>query len=284
MPHALRQLEFHAAPGSWRLFDARPDHDLAEVVESYWEVEGQTMSFQEKVLPAGFVELMFNLGPSHRLLTDGLGIICNTSWVSGLQAKPLHIESLFGTHLVSVRLHAPGAARILGSLEHTGNAIVELESLIGGRAGALRERLLEANSARARFVILERFLRQLLKRSRPTPEYVRGVMQQIESAHGAIRISTVCAQIGVSRKHLSTLFTRHVGISAKTFARIKRFSNAVAMIERRETVHWSRLAYATGYADQSHLVREFQELAAASPTEFLRTRTPDNSALLIDHR
>lgn len=284
MAQALRTLEFHAAPGSWRLLTAGPDRDLAEVVESFWEVEGQTAAFQEKVLPAGFVELMFNLGPSHRLLTDGAATICNTSWVSRLQARPLHIESLFGTHLVSARLHAPGAARILGSLHDTGNAIVDLESLIGGSAVALREQLLGAGSPGARFLILERFLRQRLNGSLPTPDYVRGAMQQIVHAHGAVGISTLCAQIGVSRKHLNTLFAHHVGISAKTFARIKRFSNAVAMIEKQDTVQWSRLAHASGYSDQAHLAREFQELAAASPTEFLRTRTPDNSALLVESR
>jgi AraC-like DNA-binding protein len=45
-------------------------------------------------------------------------------------------------------------------------------------------------------------------------------------------------------------------------------------------VDWAQLAIAAGYSDQSHMVRDFQRVASASPTEFLRIRSPDTTALL----
>jgi AraC-like DNA-binding protein len=281
MPGPLRQFDFHAPPGTWRLSCASPDPDLAGIVEEYWEVEGRTSAFRERVVPNGFVELMVNLGPVHHLLTERSSTAWREAWVSGLQDRSLFIESLDGTHLVSARLHALGARRVLGvPMTEIGNSVVDLHAVIGRLAGELRERLLAAGSPRARFALIERFVRRRLE-SAQLPHYAaRWAAARIEASHGNVRISTLCRETCVSRKHLSALFSDHLGLSPKAYARVHRFSWVLGRIQRLTDVDWSDLAYRAGYADQSHLVRDFQRHAGASPTTFLRARTPDGSALL----
>jgi AraC-like DNA-binding protein len=281
MPGPLRTFEFHAAPGAWRLSSAPPDPDLAGTVEEYWEVEGRTSAFRERVVPNGFVELMVNLGPTHHLLTEWGATAWREAWISGLQDRSLFIESLDGTHLVSARLHPIGARHVLGvPMTEVGNSVVDLHAVIGRVAGHLRERLLAAGSPRARFALLERFVRRRFE-SAPAPHpTARWAAARIEAAHGNVRISTVCREARVSRKHLTALFSDHLGVSPKTYARVHRFSWVLERIQRLTDVDWSDLAYRAGYADQSHLVRDFQRHAGASPTTFLRARTPDGSAIL----
>ena len=86
----------------------------------------------------------------------------------------------------------------------------------------------------------------------------------------------------MSRKHLAVSFAREVGISAKAYAQMRRFGWTVARLQEVTSVDWSQLASDAGYSDQSHLVRDFQRVAAANPTDFLRRQTPDGSALLLD--
>src|SRR3954465_2125980 len=142
--------------GTWSLVRARPRSDLAMVVKEYWEVKGRLSPFREALRPNGFVEVMFNLGPPHRVFEGPGAGLWDRSWFSGLQERSIFIESLSGTHLVSIRLHPLGAAEILGfAAASAANSIVDLQTLIGADASALRDRLLAADSPSTRFMILE---------------------------------------------------------------------------------------------------------------------------------
>ena len=201
------------------------------------------------------------------------------------QAAPgtwrLIIESLHGTHLVSARLHPLGATELLGRhAAGVANAIVDLEALMGQEGRELRERILAADSPGVRFDLLEDVLRRRRTTGRAPPEFVRHAATRIERAHGNLRVATLHEEVGISRKHLAVSFARHVGISAKAYARIQRFVWTLERLRESAAVDWSKLASEGGYSDQSHLVRDFRRVGAASPTEYLRRWTPDGSALL----
>jgi AraC-like DNA-binding protein len=282
MPGSLRTIELHASPGCWRLFSALPDPDLSGMVREYWEVQGNLGPFREKVLPNGCVELMVNLGPVHRTLKDKDLGTWDRAWLSGLQDRALLIESLQGTHLVAARLHPLGARDLLGAcVPETAGTVVDLSTLVGSHERELRERLLAAGSPRARFHLLESFLRRRLS-GRPSRDIVRWAASRIEATHGSLRIAKLHDELGVSRKHLAIVFARDMGVSPKVYARIQRFAWVVERIQDSARVNWSELAGRAGYSDQSHLIRDFQRVAAANPTEFLRSRAPDGTMLFTD--
>ena len=160
------------------------------------------------------------------------------------------------------------------------NAVVDLEAFVGPSAAKLREELLSAGSPEDRFALLEQFVRSRLGGSEAPSDLVRRAVRAIEEAHGNLQVSSIHAGLNVSRKHLWMLFAREMGMSPKAYARIQRFVWTLARLRESESVDWVRLANDAGYSDQSHLAREFRRIADASPTEFLRTRSPDSTALL----
>jgi AraC-like DNA-binding protein len=283
MPGPVQAVEYQSSPGRWRFSNATPTADLAGIVQEYWEVEGHLSPFREKILPNGYTELMVNLGPPHRMVTHTETSVWDRAWYSGLHERVIVIESLQGTHLVSARLHPLGALRLLGlETAQCVNTVIDLETLIGPAAVELRTALLGVDSTENRFAYLERFLRTRLGPSAVPSALVCEAACRIEAAHGNLRITSLHLDLGVSRKQLWLRFARELGLSLKAYAQLHRFVWTLARLRESTSVKWPRLAAAAGYSDQSHLVRDFQRVAAASPSEFLRTRTPDSTALLYE--
>jgi methylphosphotriester-DNA--protein-cysteine methyltransferase len=67
---------------------------------------------------------------------------------------------------------------------------------------------------------------------------------------------------------------RQVGLPPKTVARLIRFHAVRARIQQAPR-RWGDVAQAAGYADQSHLNREFRELAGTTPSDFVSRLIPD---------
>jgi AraC-like DNA-binding protein len=281
MPQPVQMIEYEAPPGCWRFSSAAPDPAFAGIVQEYWEVEGRLAPFRERVLPNGYTELMVNLGPPHQMMTHAGTSVWERAWFSGLHERAIVIESLEGTHLVSARLHPLGALRLLGpAIVTLVNSVVDLETLLGQRAQELRAALLASDSAEQRFAHLEQFLEARVGREVAPSAMVCEAARRIEDHHGNLRIASIPLDLGVSRKQLWLRFRREVGLSPKAYARLQRFVWTLARLRESTSVDWSRLAAAAGYSDQAHLVRDFRRAAFASPTEFLRARTPDSTALL----
>jgi AraC-like DNA-binding protein len=281
VPGPVHTLEYESSPGRWRFSSATPDAKLSGIVQEYWEVEGRLSPFRERILPNGSMEVMVNLGPPHTMVTHAGSSVWEHAWFSGLHERAIVIESLHGTHLVSARLRPLGALRLFGpDVAGTVNAVIDLETLLGPPARELRTLLLGAESAEERFTHLERFLVPRLSQGVVPSTIVCDAARLIEDAHGNLRIASLHADLGVSRKQLWLRFARELGMSPKAYTQLQRFVWTLARLRESTSVEWPRLAVAAGYSDQSHLVRDFRRVASASPTEFLRTRTPDSTALL----
>jgi AraC-like DNA-binding protein len=167
----------------------------------------------------------------------------------------------------------------------------DADALGASRRAELRERLCAAASHAERFRILEGALLPLAvdaASARRGPLVAHAVARL---ARGDATVRAVVAELGVSHRHFASVFREAVGLTPKVFARIQRFQRALAALDStppgglrpssnpRAAPDWAGLAYAQGYCDQAHLIREFSALAGCAPRELLRRR----SAPLKDH-
>jgi len=269
----------------FEFFSFPPGPELAPFVETIWGVRGAAHFSTEAVLPNGAVELMVNFGPVQAVVGHGdqeLHATYRRSWLSGLHDRRLVHSAENGADHIAVRFRPGGAHAFLDlRMDEVSNQVLELDLLIGSEAAALRDRLGALPSDRARAAELETWL---LGRRRVHSSFstVRRATEMLRDG-GAHRapVAEVCERLGLSNKHLVEQFRRVVGLPPKVVGRIERFQGVISACRGRAEVDWLDLAHRFGYADQSHLIREFRRLGSVTPSHFLAHRTPDESHVVV---
>ncbi|GAA1592522.1 helix-turn-helix transcriptional regulator [Actinoplanes couchii] len=152
---------------------------------------------------------------------------------------------------------------------------VDGEALLGRRfVAGTRERLAAAGDWPSRFAVLDRAFTARLRPAEP-PERVARAFRLIVAGSPVLEVAR---EVGWSPRHLTTRFHAEVGLRPKEAARVARFDRARRAI--RPGVRLSEVAATHGYADQSHLVRDFQAFAGCAPSRWLsgepdRVNDPD---------
>ncbi len=80
----------------------------------------------------------------------------------------------------------------------------------------------------------------------------------------------------LSKKQFERLFHSFVGINPKEYTRIVRFQKALAQMQHQagKEINQAQIAYASGYADQSHFIREFKKFCGYTPMSLLKVSNP----------
>jgi transcriptional regulator GlxA family with amidase domain len=97
-----------------------------------------------------------------------------------------------------------------------------------------------------------------------------------------VRIDDLAAGVGTSVRTLERAFDETVGVSPKTLARIVRFRRALVLLDAPRRASFAAIALDCGYADQSHLVRDFRDFAGGPPTAYLAADRPMSDHFALD--
>ncbi len=111
---------------------------------------------------------------------------------------------------------------------------------------------------------------------------VAKAIDEIQQAHGAVRIAEVAARCGVSSRHLNRLMHVWVGYGPKCFGRIVRFQETLKQIEHSPSRSAAALASETGYFDQAHLTLDLTHFAGATPGHLVSRCVADFSKTRCD--
>ena len=94
---------------------------------------------------------------------------------------------------------------------------------------------------------------------------VRRVRALVEGRRGArLRVEALAGELEVSRHRLNRSFVRVMGCSVSTYLRRYRLFEARRLLEETRAPI-AEIAFLTGFADQSHLTRQFQAFFGRTP-------------------
>ncbi len=213
------------------------------------------------------IDLVGAISADHQRLPD--------SWFGGLNTTYTVVGFGGGSYgSIDLEFNPLGAYRVLGvPLSELEGVVLSLEDLFGAEGRTLADRVRATSWWDERFDLVERFLlRRMFSGPEATPA-VAWAWQRLRSSAGNCRVEQLAAEIGCSRRYLSSRFSAEVGLGPKAAGRLIRFEQVCRRM-RAQPARWAEVAANAGYYDQPHLNRDFRELAGTSPGEFLRRCIP----------
>ncbi|MFC6885442.1 MULTISPECIES: helix-turn-helix domain-containing protein [Actinomadura] len=228
-------------------------------VELYWHVRWRVGApYDSKVLSYPNVHLVFE---------EPAPLVYGP--VRGLFVRRLEGEG----QVLGVKFR-PGAFRSFttGPVAELADRRVPAETFLGPGVAEAGRAVLAAASLQEMIAAAERFLLPLLPAA-PDPAAVEaaGMVDRLMADPGLLRVDQAAREFGVSVRTLQRLFADHVGTSPKWVLRRARLHEAASRADSGAPVDWARLATDLGYADQSHLTRDFTATVGVPPAAYSRS-------------
>ena len=144
-----------------------------------------------------------------------------------------------------------------------------LDRVRGVEFDQLGERMLGSTSTQARLELVEQAFRPVLEGGTCQDRRCRGVLEMVDALDGQITVEGLGREFALSTRTIRRMVLDQVGLTPKQFIRNVRLQRTVARLRNpRLAGCQADLATACGFADQSHLIKEFHQLTGRLPSSF----------------
>lgn len=249
----------------------KPSTRLETYVRCYYTIDSaDNVIVEDKAFATGCIEIMFTLHGSPWLTDGGNGFV-KTSPIElwGQILKPLSFKTSGGSNIFGIRFRPATAAFLLKEEIHRLNdGVFDLVSMLGRPIVDLHAQLQEAVSVDQQIMLADAYLIEKLSANPKTIariDLVRKVMTELTHKDFFDNIDNVAARYGISSRYLQKIFLQQTGLTPKLYTKINRFQNSLILIGAG-THSLTEVAYASGYFDQSHFIREFRSFTGFSPS------------------
>ncbi|MDO4786859.1 MAG: helix-turn-helix transcriptional regulator [Fretibacterium sp.] len=240
-----------------------PGKNLARYVDAYWFHRETSGGRAFSVLPDGCMDLIFDR-------SEGRALVCGT------MTRSREVRRAPGGALFGIRFLPGVLPPLLGeSADRFRDGTAEL----GAVSIRLADRfapLHDLSSVEEMSAFCDSALEEVLRRG---PVDDRILLRLSVPSCSVTRLSS---EAGLSVRQLERLFARYVGVPPKLFLKILRFRCLREELERLDEP-LARLSQKLGYADQSHMIREYRQLHPKGERMSRLYKTPGaRSATLSD--
>lgn len=254
------------------------DQQLQPFVANYWMVHcdpGVSYELAVDVYVDAMADLIVSDGVAYRRVSaDGEPEWVRRANVDAQRTRPIRIEQSGEVRVVGVRFRRLGLAAFSRQAMHKlTDRIVPPAAVFDDPPGneptaaVVQQLARHSGDAAAQSRLLDRFL---LARLNPPPELERlsAALARFEREERRVTVAQFAREVGVSTRQLDRSCARLVGLTPKLLLQVVRFQQALSSMMSDERCVLGEVAARFGYADQSHLVREFHRFAGGVPARF----------------
>jgi AraC-like DNA-binding protein len=259
-------------------YELRPGPPLDRYVRCYWTLRAPANlgAPAQRVLPDGCVEMIINLGaPFERYDANGCTERQPPTLLVGPTTRHMSIAPTGDIRLVGIRFEPGGAVPFLAAPpSELRDVAPSLDVAALPLGGAFVDQLAVTPFGAEASIVDAALLARLTRAERGGDDRVRACVNATLSARDPMRVDTLVTLTGLGARQLERRFLETVGFGPKTLCRLVRFQRVVRAAGESPVLPWARLAARTGYADQSHMARDFREFAGTTLTSYLREIHP----------
>jgi AraC-like DNA-binding protein len=257
-----------------------PPADLARWIACFWQIGGavaQSSGFPHRVLPDGCADLLFDLQAAR-------GHARVHGEIVGPMSAGRIVELRDAVDLFGVRLR-PGAVGAFVRI--AADQLLDITAPIVEAPASLRvdaAQLADLPDCAARVALLTAACRARAATLDAFDPVIGGALARWARPHevGAPAIAILVRDLGLSERAFERRFAANVGLTPVRFRRLARLRTVLRLFSEGAR-DWAALAAATGFSDQSHLVRDFQAFVGLSPAGWAATQA-GNAGFLQDGR
>lgn len=151
------------------------------------------------------------------------------------------------------------------------DSIVSTEYLVGKQGNELYEKLAEKTAIHEKLQLLNQFFMELaLRRSRDGNPVINASVDLIVKNNGLVTSGQLIKLTGYTERHIERMFIKSIGISPKKFSDVIKLHHFLKRLKKEPPgKNLTSLAYEAGYADQSHLIKEFKKFTGMTPKTYI---------------
>ncbi len=278
----LRCITHTSELGHWEMISRDPSPAVQQHVQRYLGYTEVTTFLRRREAANANAVLIIGFGPPLKI-SNGSSAPASSyrSFVGGPSSTLFVTESTGASSGIQIDLTPIGAYRLFGiPMDELSNQVFELEDILGVTGKRLIQQLQDSPNWARRFDIVDTWIARRSTAVAAPDAGITWAWNRLNRTNGQVKIQSLAAEIGCSNKQLIAQFRQQIGLPPKLIARLLRFQEVVRRLKCDQRTPWVELAVACGYYDQAHFIRDFQEFAGATPSEYVGRQLPDNGGVL----
>lgn len=227
----------------------------------------------ERVIPTGNIFILFELDNIERNTFDNNlkpnGTFKN-AWVSGMHSHYINISAVKNSEMLVILFKPMGAYPFFGiPISKMNNTVQQAENFFGENVLKIRDEIIGKQNVKDKFEIVEKWLFELLDESKKVPQELVEALELMQNQPFS-KHNDLVKSYPKTQKHLIQQFKKYCGLTPKSLHRIIRLNKLLESINQKKEIIWTDIVYETGYADQSHFIKDFQNFCGFNPSKYIK--------------